>query len=116
MPERKKSHATFRNQLGRRNIPNYVRAELALKLKPVIAEKAKERQKGGQGGVLLNQNSEKANTSKELAKVAGVSHDTIHKVEKIQKEAPEETKEAPGTFPRVTLLTACYTRRFCVIF
>ena len=79
----------IRNQLGRRNISNYVRAELALKLKPVIAEKAKERQKGGQGGVLLNQNSEKANTSKELAKAAGVSHDTIHKVEVIKEKAHE---------------------------
>lgn len=84
----------IRNQLGRRNIPNYVRAELALKLKPVIAEKAKEKQ--SEAGGAVRQKSDKAviDTKKELAKAAGVSHDTIHKVEKIQKEAPEETKEA----------------------
>lgn len=34
------------------------------------------------------------NTLKEVAKVAGVSHDTIHKVEVIVKEAPEVIKEA----------------------
>jgi len=34
----------------------------------------------------------KGETRDKLAKAAGVSHDTIHKVEKIQKEAPEETK------------------------
>jgi len=33
-------------------------------------------------------------TKKELAKIAGVSHDTIHKVEAIEKEAPEVIKEA----------------------
>ena len=87
----------IRNQLGRRNIPNYVRAELALKLKPVIAEKAKENVLAAQNNsaASAHQKSDKQiNTNKELAKAAGVSHDTIHKVEKIQKEAPEETKEA----------------------
>lgn len=82
----------IRNQLGRRNIPNYVRAELALKLKPVIAEKAKENLH--QGNEPLQKSVNPVNTQRELAKAAGVSHDTIHKVEKIQKEAPEETKEA----------------------
>jgi len=48
----------------------------------VIAEKAKEKQSTHteQG----YQKSDKAkHTAKELAKVAGVSHDTIHKVEAI---------------------------------
>jgi len=81
----------IKNQLGRRNIPTYVRAELALKLKPVIAEKAKENNsKGGQGCQI----SDKVDTKKELAKAAGVSHDTIHKVEKIQEKAPEAVKDA----------------------
>lgn len=34
----------LKNQLGRRNLPSYVRAQLALRLKPIIAEKAKKRQ------------------------------------------------------------------------
>lgn len=33
-----------KNQFGRRNIPIYMRAWLALKLKPIVAEKAKKRQ------------------------------------------------------------------------
>lgn len=78
----------IRNQLGRRNIPNYVRAELALKLKPVIAEKAKENQANHteQG---YQKSDKPVTTAKELAKVAGVSHDTIHKVEVIKEKANE---------------------------
>jgi hypothetical protein len=56
------------------------RARLALELKPIIAEKAKENQRGGQGGVLLSQKSVEAkDTQKELATIAGVSHDTRYK-------------------------------------
>ena len=81
----------IRNQFGRRNLSAYDRSVLALKLKPVISEKAKERQATHteQG----YQKSDKAeHTAKELAKVAGVSHDTIHKVEAINEKASEETK------------------------
>jgi DNA-binding XRE family transcriptional regulator len=40
------------------------------------------------------QNSDKSiDTTKELAKVAGVSHDTIHKVEVIQEKATFEQKQ-----------------------
>lgn len=78
------------NQFGRRNLSAYDRSILALKLKPVIAEKAKENEaKGGQGCQI----SDKVDTKKELAKVAGVSHDTIHKVEVIQQKAPDEIRE-----------------------
>lgn len=80
----------IKNQLGRRNIPPYVRAELALKLKPVIAEKAEKNLHLAEGKGC--QKSDKVNaidTKKELAKVAGVSHDTIHKVEVIKEKANE---------------------------
>jgi len=60
------------------------RGELALKRKHIIAAKARENQACGQGGVLLLQNSakasEKVDTRAELAKIAGVSHDTIARV------------------------------------
>ena len=82
----------IKNQLGRRNIPMYVRAELALKLKPVIAEKAKENQ--GTRNDICQKSDKSIDTKKEIAKAAGVSHDTIHKVEKIQKKASVETKTA----------------------
>ena len=82
----------IKNQLGRRNIPAYVRAELALKLKPLIAEKAKENQ--GTRTDISQKSVKSHDTQKELATIAGVSHDTIHKVETIQAKASQEAKEA----------------------
>ena len=78
------------NQFGRRNLSAYDRSILALKLKPVIAEKAKEKQ--AEAGGAVRQKSDKAviDTKKELAKVAGVSHDTIHKVEAIQNSGNQQ--------------------------
>ena len=49
---------------------------MALKMKNVIQAKAKEKQQGGQGGILLSQKSDEANgmrTDEELSKLAGVS-------------------------------------------
>lgn len=87
------------NQFGRRNLPAYERARLALRLKPVIAEKAKENERKG-AEMTNNTGSQKSvnpiqkvDTQKELAKVAGVSHDTIAKVEKIEQKAPEAVKK-----------------------
>jgi N6-adenosine-specific RNA methylase IME4 len=79
------------NQFGRRNLTAYDRSILALKLKPVFEEKAKERMISGKK-LDPSQKSEQGKTSKEIAKVAGLSHDTIAKVEKIEKKAPEEIK------------------------
>ena len=76
------------NQFGRRNLSAYDRSILALKLKPVIAEKAKENLH--QGNEPLQKSVNPVNTQKELAKVAGVSHDTIHKVEAIQKSGNQQ--------------------------
>jgi hypothetical protein len=88
------------NQFGRRNLPAHERARLALRLKPVIAEKAKQKQESGvnQYTKSLPQISAEASTPietrQELAKVAGVSHDTIAKVEHIEEEAPEPVVQA----------------------
>jgi ParB-like chromosome segregation protein Spo0J len=85
-----------KNQENRRNLTDFQRAEIALKLKDAFAAKAKERQRGGQGGVLLCPILDKANsvdTKKELAAVADVSHGTLAKVEYIVKHADEETKD-----------------------
>lgn len=80
------------NQFGRRNLSAYDRSVLALKLKPIIAERAKEKETERK---TTYQKSEKSslptvNTTKELAKVAGVSHDTIHKVETIQNSGDQK--------------------------
>lgn len=71
-----------------RNLSAYDRSVLALKLKPIIAERAKENErKGGGSGISGRQKSDNpTTTTKELAKAAGVSHDTIHKVEKIETD------------------------------
>lgn len=87
----------IRNQLGRRNLPDYERARLALRLKETIAAEAKAKQESTlKQNSSVNQKSDERNelnTNKELAKVAGVSHDTIHKVDVIERKAPEEVKE-----------------------
>lgn len=82
----------IRNQFGRRNLTPYQRAELAMALEPLIAAKAKEQQ-------IRKPVSQKSveqkpiDTQKELARVAGVSHDTIHKAKVISEKAPEPVKE-----------------------
>ena len=79
-----------RNQIGRRNLSSYDRSLLALKMKPKIAEKAKERMLDGAKGVQI---SAQAKTRDTLATIAGVSHDTIHKVEVINEKATPRTKQ-----------------------
>jgi N6-adenosine-specific RNA methylase IME4 len=81
------------NQFGRRNLSAYDRSILALRLKPIIAEKAKEKQ-GQRVDLTSVTNVTNVDTKKELAKVAGVSHNTIARVEKIQQHATPEIKEA----------------------
>ena len=86
----------IRNQLGRRNLPSYERARLALRLKETIAAEAKKNVLATQkndAATAYQKSDEQINTNKELAKVAGVSHDTIHKVDVIEQKAPEEVKD-----------------------
>lgn len=87
----------IKNQFGRRNLTPYERACLALQLKPVIAAKAKENQ-GERNDLSQNflqksaESSKPLDTRKEIAKLAGVSHDTVSKVEKIEELATPEVK------------------------
>lgn len=82
------------NQFGRRNITAYDRARLALELKPILAEKAKERQLStlAQNKTDVQISAPRGKTRDELATIAGVSHDTIAKVEKIETSATDEIK------------------------
>lgn len=82
----------IKNQFGRRNLPLHERARLALRLKPVIAEKAKERMLAGKPDPVHN--SAQGKTREEIAKAAGVSHDIIAKVEKIETFAPAPVVDA----------------------
>lgn len=83
----------LRNQLGRRNLNSYQRSDLVLKLEPILAEEAKLR-KGQRTDLGQNSapGSETGKTSHKLAEMAGVSHDTIKKVKKLNETADEETK------------------------
>lgn len=84
----------LKNQIGRRNLPTYVKAQLALRLKPVIAGQAEKNLHLSDGkGCPKSDKVKPIDTKKELARIAGVSHDTIHKVEVIEKNAPAEIKE-----------------------
>jgi N6-adenosine-specific RNA methylase IME4 len=85
----------IRNQFGRRNLNAMQRAELALKLEPLIAGRSKQGSRRD-----LCQNSDKSSvpapatlldTKKELAKLAGVSHDTISRAKAILDHADPET-------------------------
>ncbi len=79
------------NQLGRRNLTDFSRAELALKQKEYLANEAKERQ--GTRTDLENsnivQNSTQGRTVEHLSKIANVSRDTIQRTEYIQNNSSQ---------------------------
>ena len=81
------------NQFGRRNLTPYQRAELALKLEPLIAARALEKQRDGGTQKVPQNSAEAVETRVELARVAGVSRDTISKAKVIAAKATEEVKE-----------------------
>ncbi|HUX55998.1 MAG TPA: DNA N-6-adenine-methyltransferase [Bacteroidales bacterium] len=80
------------NQFGRRNLNNYQRAELALKLEDIYSQKAKDRMLSGKE-IDPMQISAQGTTRDVLSKIAGVSHDTIDKVKKIEAKATDEIKQ-----------------------
>ena len=88
------------NQLGRRNLSKYDKSILALQYKPVFEAKAKENLSiAGQsyspkeGYQISDKVTKPMDTNKELAKMAGVSHDTIHKVEVIENQGTDDIKK-----------------------
>jgi hypothetical protein len=90
---RKRSPAEDRLSLIR-----LTRVELALKLEPLLRAKEKENLKTSTGGsnpqpLQKSVKAEKVNTQKDLAAIAGVSHDTIAKGKLIAQCADEETKK-----------------------
>ena len=84
----------IRNQFGRRNLQPYIRTKLALVLEETIAQRATEKERERK---TTFQKSEKSNlppvnATKELAAIAGVSHDTVAKVKKIEAKATPQVK------------------------
>ena len=83
----------IRNQFARRNLTPYQRAELALQLEPLVAAKAKARQRESGGAVPQKSAKPPIDTRAEIAKAAGVSHDTIAKAKFLTEHADEDTKQ-----------------------
>lgn len=82
------------NQFGRRNLSAYDRSILALKLKPIVAERAKENQRLSDGkGCQKSDKVKPVDTKKIIADTAKVSHDTIHKVEVIHNSGDKDLEE-----------------------
>ncbi len=87
----------IRNQLARRNVPDFVRCELVLPLEGDLKAEAKKRQ--GQRNDLNNippnlaGSSETGDTRDSLAEIAGVSHGNLAKAKKLIIEADEDTKD-----------------------
>ena len=81
-----------RNQLGRRNLSDYARVEIALKLKPLIEAKAKEKQKkaGSIIGVRPKSDEGQNRTDQTIGDMAGVGKTVVRQVEEIQAKAEPE--------------------------
>ncbi len=87
----------IRNQFGRRNLTPFQRAELALKLKPVVEKKAEARKLSTlkQNVSDTQKSAERIETRDELAAMAGISHDTLKRAEVIkEKGTPEQVQRA----------------------
>ena len=88
----------FENQVGRRNANKFVRGELALKLEPSIAARAKENLSthtaDGYQRLANLPKGESIDTRSELAKIAGVSPRTMATIKYLVDNASEEIKAA----------------------
>lgn len=89
------------NQLGRRNLNDYQRGVLALRMKPIIEARAKASMLEGK-----NQHSSPSEISHEgshirtdeaVANLANISSNTIRKIEQLEREALPEVKEWAAT-------------------
>jgi len=107
-----------RHQLGRRNLTDAQRAAVALRLKPVLQEKAKANQSAAGGDKskkgkksLSPELAEPIDVRNELAEVAGVSHGTLSKVETVMAEGDDATKAAmlsPKSDPKHVSISKAY--------
>ncbi|MEY2655499.1 MAG: hypothetical protein RLZZ524_2527, partial [Pseudomonadota bacterium] len=91
------------NQIGRRNLSDLARVRLAEIKRPIVERLARERQKCGQGGVLLVENLPQASddagskTRDKLASQAGVSGRTYDKLAHVIERGAPALQEAVET-------------------
>jgi protein gp37 len=87
------------NQLGRRNLSDFQKAELISKKKDILLKKGKKKREQNlkQGDkkpeTVLDTKSEQHNTRKQLADEVGMSERKFAQAEQLIKEAPEEVKQ-----------------------
>jgi N6-adenosine-specific RNA methylase IME4 len=93
------------NQLGRRNLLTAARAELAMRIEPILAQQAKARQvaglrRGDEAPVVPNSEQRKVKdlnatkTATQAAEAAGLKRDTYHKAKTVLTSAPAPIVEA----------------------
>lgn len=107
----------IQNQFARRNLTPGNRCELAFVLEPMLNKKGKENQAKNfesfeqlsSKSTPISQNSAKlvtktrpVDTREEIAKLAGVSHDTVSKYKQIREKSPEETFKK-GELPAIEM-------------
>ncbi len=84
----------IKNQFGRRNLSDYQRGVLALRMKPIMEERARANQ-AAMGGSLRQKSDEvekPIRTDESVSELANVSRDTIRKIERIEEVAQPEVK------------------------
>lgn len=87
----------MQNQLARRNLGDMQRVAIVRKCEDAVRAKAKERQSGGQGGILLREKFPEANTGRandELGAMAGVSGKTYEHAVTVLESAPAPVVDA----------------------
>ena len=82
----------IKNQLGRRNLNAYQRAELVMRFEPLIRQEAEERMKRGRQ-IYEHGDKRQGDTREILGKMAGVSSNTMDKVMALHAHADEATKK-----------------------
>ena len=86
----------IRNQLARRNLPDYVKCEMVLPLEAELKAEAEKRMLAGKkahADPVENFPQGQAKTRTVLADIAGVSDRTFDKAKKLSAEADEATKD-----------------------
>lgn len=94
-----RSHAVewiIKNQFGRRNLSDYQRGVLALRMKPIMEERARAQQLSTlvQNAAVSQISDERKpiRTDEAVSELANVSRDTIRKIERIEEVAAPEVK------------------------
>lgn len=89
----------IKNQFGRRNLSDYQRGVLALRMKPIMEERAKANHLANSGDKVSEAARQKSDTPVEkfradeaVSELANVSRDTIRKIERIEEAAQPEVK------------------------